>query len=246
MLRENENAISSALNANAAPARILPRRTRRPTIASANAPVTAPSPTLASRRPYVRAVPCSVSRAITGISTRYGMPKIEYTVTMLMSSETSRDFRMKRMPSINPSVGESAVGSTGFGVSLMRKRLIEHQQIAQRIHREAPREPEAVDDHRREARPRNARQIESARIQCNRIDHIVASHQLHHQRLSRGDVERARRSAEERDPDQHRDRHVPGPVEPPEQRRLAEQQRLRDPHERRACRAGPPAPRRTA
>jgi hypothetical protein len=106
-----------------------------------------------------------------------------------------------------------------------------HQQVAQRIYREAPREAESIDDDRRQARASDAREIESARIQGDRVDDIVAPDQLHHQRLARRNVEGARDAAQERDPDQYRDRDVPRPVEPPEERRFEEQHPLRDAHE---------------
>jgi len=43
---------------------------------------------------------------------------------MLMSSDTSRDFRMKRIPSINPSVGDRSVAVMTLSGSLIVNRLM--------------------------------------------------------------------------------------------------------------------------
>ena len=124
--------------------------------------------------------------------------------------------------------GDVPAPRAGASGSRIVSRSDQHGEVAHRVDAEAPRQPGARDDERRDRRSDDPREIEAAGVEGDRVEQVFLPHQLDLQRLSRGDVERADHPGERREREQSRHGDQAGPREPPHQGRFDEQQRLRD------------------
>ena len=97
---------------------------------------------------------------------------------------------MYRSPSSMPCSGEPVVSGGCHAGSRIRGQPEQHGEVAQRVRRRSTtRCPNCRDHRRRDAGPEDAREVEAAGVERDRVAKILAPDELDHQRLPRRDLD---------------------------------------------------------
>jgi hypothetical protein len=159
------------------------------------------------------------------MSTRYGTPRIEYTVTSFISAAHVLN------AFANPLERAHEVRAWLPRREPHHEQADEHGEVTERVQAERPRDAELRDHEGRDRRPDDAREVEAARLERDCLRQILSANELHDQRLSGGDLGGVDDPLKRREHQQPNDGDVARPGKPEQQSRLEQQERLADLHQ---------------
>ena len=145
--------------------------------------------------------------------------------------DTDLELRMYCSPCFSCSKGDTRYSTGVHRGSRTCEELPRTAEITERVYAEAPGQSEPGENHRGDRRTDDAGEIESAGVERDRVDEILAIDELDDHRLARGNLECGDDAAHRRQNEKPGDVDAPAPGEPPQGHRFSQQQRLTDDHD---------------